>query len=156
MTAADPGLISVWRWRAIAWALVFAIAMGAVAISPFSERLPWPALIRWLVALLAVVLLLRAWLWPPVAYRHMGYCVDEHGIAIQRGVLWRSHVSLPRIRIQHTDLSQGPLQRRYGIATLTFYTAGNRFTTIELPGLAFDVAAGLRDALLAEAEGHAV
>lgn len=156
MTTADPGLISVWRWRAGAWALMAATAAGALAVSPIAETLPWPAAVRGLLAGVAVSLLLRAWLWPPVAYRHLGYAVDEHGIAVQRGVLWRSHTTLPRVRIQHTDLSQGPLQRHYGIATLTFYTAGNRFTTIVLPGLQFDVAAELRDALLAEAAGHAV
>ena len=82
-------------------------------------------------------------------YRHLRYAVDEAGIAIESGVLWRSRVSLPRVRIQHTDVSQGPLQRHYGVGTLKLYTAGSRFTRIELPGLAHDEAETLRNALLA-------
>ena len=65
-------------------------------------------------------------------------------------------VALPRVRIQHTDVSQGPLERRYGIGTLKLYTAGSRHTRIELPGLNHDDAIALRDALLAEGGGSGV
>jgi uncharacterized protein len=75
--------------------------------------------------------------------------VDEQGIVIQRGIFWRSRIALPRVRVQHSDVSQGPLQRRFGVATLKLYTAGSRYTKIELPGLAHDEALALRDTLIA-------
>jgi membrane protein YdbS with pleckstrin-like domain len=111
----------------------------------------WP-----LPPVLAIVAFSFAWLWPPLSYRHLRFGVDETGIAIESGVLWRSRIALPRVRIQHTDVSQGPLERRYGIGTLKLYTAGSRHTRIELPGLNHDDAIALRDALLAEGGGSGV
>jgi membrane protein YdbS with pleckstrin-like domain len=50
--------------------------------------------------------------------------------------------------VQHTDVSQGPLQRRYGLATLTVHTAGTENAQVQLPGLPHDVALSIRDHLL--------
>jgi uncharacterized protein len=146
----DRGAISVWRWQ---WLIATALAtIGAgVFFFPFAQ-VPWLAP----VALVALIGLTFAWLWPPTYYRHLRYAVDDTGIVIQRGVLWRSHIALPRVRIQHTDVSQGPLQRHYGVGTLRLYTAGSRHTMIELPGLAHQDALELRDALLAESVASGV
>ena len=100
------------------------------------------------LALIPLALVL-AWRMPAALYEALDYEVDATGISIRSGVVWRSHVSLPRVRIQHTDVSQGPLQRRYGVATLKLYTAGSRYTRIDLPGLAHADAIALRDALIA-------
>lgn len=147
----------VWRWRSVTWTLALGVAL-AIAVRLPLRALPEAVESAYWAGVLVVIgaLLVRAWVWQPIAWRHLRYAVDEDGIVIERGVLWRSHVSLPRIRIQHTDVTQGPLQRRYGIAALKLYTAGSRYTEIVLPGLAYDDAARLRDALLAEATGHGV
>jgi uncharacterized protein len=144
-----PAIIGVWRWRGVFSALVFTMLAAAFSL-PIPLLWPFPPL------LVASFGLTFAWLWPPVAYRHLRYGVDETGIAIESGVLWRSRVALPRVRIQHTDVSQGPLERRHGIGTLKLYTAGSRHVRIELPGLNHDEALALRDALLAEGRGSGV
>lgn len=148
LSQVDPAIVGVWRWHGVFTALIFAVLTAA-----FSLPLPvlWP-----LPPLVALAGLSYAWLWPPIAYRHLRFGVDETGIAIESGVLWRSRVALPRVRIQHTDVSQGPLERRYGIGTLKLYTAGSRHVKIELPGLNHEEALALRDALLAEGGGSGV
>jgi membrane protein YdbS with pleckstrin-like domain len=145
----DPAIIGVWRWHGTITTLVFTVLVTAFTL-PIPELLPFPSI---LVAIAGFALV---WLWPPIAYRHLWFGVDETGIAIESGVLWRSRIALPRVRIQHTDVSQGPLERRYGIGTLKLYTAGSRHTRIELPGLNHDAAIALRDALLAEGSGSGV
>ena len=139
----DPAIIGVWRWQA-------AIATLFVTVATAAFSLPVPGL--WPLAPLVVAIggMLLMWRWPPLSYRYLRFGVDETGIAIESGVIWRSRIALPRVRIQHTDVSQGPLERRYGIGTLKLYTAGSRHTRIELPGLNHDEALALRDALLAE------
>ncbi len=101
-------------------------------------------------SLVVVVVLLAVWLvrWPPVAYRFEFYRVDADGLEIRSGVYFRSVTTVPRSRVQHTDVSQGPLQRRYGLATLTVHTAGTENAQVELPGLRHDVALKIRDHLL--------
>ena len=144
----DSAIIGVWRWHAVIATLII-----TAVVTVFSFAVPplWPA--GPAVAIGGVFL---SWWWPTVAYRHLRFGVDETGIAIESGVIWRSRIALPRVRIQHTDVSQGPLERRYGIGTLKLYTAGSRHTRIELPGLQHDEAIALRDALLAEGAGSGV
>ena len=59
---------------------------------------------------------------------------------------------MPRSRIQHTDVSQGPYQRRFGLATLVVYTAGTEHASIAIEGLRHETALAFRDALLARGE----
>jgi membrane protein YdbS with pleckstrin-like domain len=146
----DPATISVWRWHALA-ATIFLVAATAV-LSFIEGRYLWPML-PVLIALIGCAL---AWFWPAAAYRHLRFGVDETGIIIQRGVFFRSYIALPRVRIQHTDVFQGPLQRRFGVGTLKLYTAGSAHTKVELPGLAHHDALELRDLLIAEGKGSGV
>lgn len=145
----DRGIIGVWRWHAVFTTLFFTVVAAAFSFSV-------PALWPFAPLIIAIAGSGVSWLWPSLSYDHLRFGVDDTGIAIESGVLWRSRVALPRVRIQHTDVSQGPLERRYGIGTLKLYTAGSRHTRIELPGLNHDEAIALRDALLAEGSGSGV
>lgn len=95
-----------------------------------------------LLTLLSGLLLLAVKL-PAARHRHLRYLVHEDGLRIRRGVLWRSVVWIPNSRVQHTDVSQGPLQRKYGLATLTVYTAGTTGASISLSGLEHELASRL-------------
>jgi len=152
----DPRAVPVWRWSAamtfapvVIAASVFVLA-ATVAGSPAAIAL-W---IGW--ALLLAAAAAYVWAYPPARHRHLRYRVDDVGITIRDGVFWRAWSALPRVRIQHTDVSQGPLQRRYGVAELKLYTAGSRFTRIDLPGLEHAVALALRDELQRHVSDDAV
>jgi hypothetical protein len=139
----DRGTISVWRWQGVLATLIPAFwALGLVI------RFGAPGLFAPLLIVVAGLTL--SWVWPEAYYRRLRFGIDATGIAIERGIFWRSRIAVPRARIQHTDVSQGPLQRRFGVGTLKLYTAGSRYTKIELPGLAHTEAIALRDTLLAE------
>jgi uncharacterized protein len=109
----------------------------------------------WLVALLAgaaaiattALAVLGEW-WVHLTYRHAAYAVSAQGLEIRRGVLWRKIVDVPRSRIQHTDVTQGPLERAFGLATLQLYTAGVEHAKVEVEGLALETALALRLELL--------
>ena len=94
--------------------------------------------------------------WPPIHYRHTSYRLDEEGIEIRSGVWWREIVSVPRSRVQHIDVSQGPMERSYGLGRLVLYTAGTDYSRVELPGLNYDVAFALRLRLLPRNSDDAV
>jgi membrane protein YdbS with pleckstrin-like domain len=97
-----------------------------------------------------------AWFWPPARYRHTSYSVDEQGIVIRSGVVWRSVVSVPQSRVQHTDVSLGPIERSLGLATLIIHTAGTQHASISLGGLSKEVAFAIRDYLIDTDEQDAV
>lgn len=154
--AVDRNAITVWRWVTLSTVLLIFISLlipaTGIALNAPALRVP-----LWIAALLLfTVLMLLVWWYPAAYYRHLGYRVDETGIVIQRGVFWRTQSAVPRVRIQHTDVSQGPLQRRYGVATLKLYTAGSQYTKVELPGLTESDAIALRDELQGAGDGDAV
>lgn len=141
LQSVDNAAISVWRWEA-AFASSTVLLLCALPLFGLPSSYPMPALV-------VVFVLLGVWtFWYPRArFRHMGWHLDAGGLTIQAGVFWRWQSSVARVRIQHTDVSQGPLQRHYAVATLKLYTAGSHFSRIELPGLSYATAVQLRDEL---------
>jgi membrane protein YdbS with pleckstrin-like domain len=114
-------------------------------------------LISWLAtgALALVVfggLALASHYGPALRYQTTWVGLDADGLEIERGWLWRHQISVPRSRIQHTDVSQGPYQRRFGLATLVVYTAGTEHASIAIEGLRHETALAFRDALLVRGE----
>ena len=148
----DPRSIEVQRIGGyISTAIVALVSLAVVVIVLFAAdsmpgwlRLFLPAL--WLVAI--ILLAIYSHTWPVREFRHSSYRVDDAGIEIRRGVFWRVAINVPRSRVQHTDVSQGPVQRRFGLGTLVIYTAGSDHSRVELSGLAHGVAMRLREHLL--------
>jgi len=104
-----------------------------------------------LLSLLAV-LLTFSFQWTAARHRHLRYRVDESGVRIRRGVFWRKVIWIPISRVQHTDVSQGPLQRSFGLATLTVHTAGTEGASISLAGLEHGIATRLCEHLRPDRE----
>jgi membrane protein YdbS with pleckstrin-like domain len=106
--------------------------------------------------LVTAFLIWHAQHWPAVVYRHTTYRLDDQVFEIRRGVYWRQIVSVPRSRVQHTDVSQGPLERTHGLGTLVVYTAGTDHAKVDLQGLSYETALSLREQLLPREGGDAV
>ncbi len=146
------------RWvrveRIVGWMVAAPIVAGSLGTVAFVVGLaPLPGGLKVALGLVWPVLALcLAWLahrWPEVEHRHASYKVDARGIEIRRGVVWRKVVNVPRSRVQHTDVAQGPLERAYGLAKLVIYTAGTEHARVELRGLDHATALRLRDHLVA-------
>ena len=152
----DPRVIAVWRWSAAVAFTPVVIAASIFVIGVTAARSPAAIAVSVAWALLLTATVGYVWKYPPARYRHLRYRIDDVGITIRDGVFWRAWSALPRVRIQHTDVSQGPLQRRCGVADLKLYTAGSRYTCIVLPGLEHAVALALRDELQRRANDDAV
>ena len=154
----DPRWIVVQRIRnAIFLTVVLMPSFVRVVVVWIASR--WRAAGLLLVPLWGAAIATLAWQlyrWPAIAYQHASYRVDEDGFEMLRGVYWRTLTNVPRSRVQHTDVSQGPLERRFGLGTLVIYTAGTLHSQVTLPGLDFTVARSIRAHLLPGDEGDAV
>ena len=82
-------------------------------------------------------------------YRTTWVRLDADGLEYEHGWIVRHRISVPRSRIQHTDVTQGPYERRFGLASLVVYTAGTEHASIAIEGLSHATALAVRDALLA-------
>jgi len=154
----DPRWIPVQRIHAALSFVVMASAsfVGAIALWLASRMLVAGLLLLPAWAAVMVALAWHLYRWPAVAYRFASYRIDGDGIEILQGVYWRTITTIPRSRVQHTDVSQGPLERRYGLGTLVVYTAGTQHSQVKLPGLDFTVARRIRAHLLPRDESDAV
>lgn len=111
----------------------------------------WPARIAVAAALFAVVAAIGAWL-ARARVRRTHWKLDARGLQVRRGLVWKHELLVPRSRVQHLDIERGPIERRFGLATLVVHTAGTRLHALRQPGLPDADALALRDALLPEAD----
>ena len=146
----DPRVVEVHR---ISHAIFTAVLLVAALLTTNIAALAGAA--WWKAGAFVVLALVGAWIvwrlghrWAQTSYDHTSYVVSPDGLEIARGVYWQKIISVPRSRIQHTDVTQGPLQRSYQLSTLVLYTAGAEHARIALDGLAFDTALALREDLL--------
>ena len=103
----------------------------------------------------ATAITLFAWLmivYAGVSFKYMSYAIREKDISYKSGWLWKSMTTVPFNRVQHCDIKQGILDRRFGLAKLTIYTAGGANTDLEIPGLFPDTAEKLKAFILGSTE----
>lgn len=136
-----PRARSLFMLSGLLLGLPFAVA-PAVLAGIFEIASPWLAAPIGAVAGAA----LGAWLGHK-RYRYTTWLLDEDGFSLRRGRLWRTETRVPDTRVQHLDLKRGPLERRYGLATLVIHTAGTKDSAVTVSGLDVVDAERLRDRL---------
>lgn len=156
----DPAYVHLQRVvrRLFALAVATISFAGLLVVLTAADEMPLVLTVALPAAWLGLIVLLlwHAERWPSIEYDHVRYRLDTQGIEIRRGVYWRRVINVPRSRVQHTDVSQGPLERRYGLGTLVIFTAGTDHARVDLPGLEHGHALRVRDQLRPEADTDAV
>jgi len=128
------------------------VALGSAGLVFYwtgsEPRLVRLAFLAGLLLLVVLASLLATVILPRLAWQHASWRLFPLVLEIRRGVVFRHLVSVPRARVQHTDVERGPIERRFGLATLVVHTAGHDDSEIRLEGLEHGVALALRDRLL--------
>jgi hypothetical protein len=144
----DPALL---RLRYLLAALLLGLpgAAAVVAVALLEGAIPAVATLLAATALLALVVVaverrFRAW----------GYAERDDDLLVRRGVLLRRTSVVPYGRMQYVDVTAGPLDRRYGLSTVTLHTAAAA-SDASIPGLRREEAVRLRDRLAALGEARA-
>lgn len=146
MTALERGQLWVMRIHALVLAL-FLLAAAGIAEFILSRETEMPTgvvLAPLLLPLLYIVLIA-----PGRRYRAWGYVMDPEELQVRRGVWTQVHTVVPLDRVQHIDISQGPLERTVGVCRLVVHTAGTLHSQVVLPGLARATAERMRDEIRA-------
>ncbi|TCC11125.1 PH domain-containing protein [Kribbella soli] len=114
--------------------------------------------LSWLYGVLAVVViaLVLGWGWVLIGrnQRSWKYAEREDELLVSHGVMFRELVVVPYGRMQFVDVTAGPLERAYGLATVELHTA-TPATDAKIPGLHPDEAGRLRDRLSALGQAQA-
>ena len=111
----------------------------------------------WLLVLtLVVVLALALFAWMVIGRnaRSWGYAERDEDLYIKHGAMFRELVAVPYGRMQFVDITSGPLEQAFGIASVRLHTASPG-TSARIPGLPKEEAARLRDRLTSLGESQA-
>ena len=124
------------------------VMIGAIVAESVLAEVEW-----WPTGLIAAVVLLVAfaliWRVPSRRYGARGYHMGVDRLRVVRGIWWHSDTIVPFGRVQHIDVDQGPIERAFGIATMTLHTAGSHNASVHLPGLEQELAKELREEIRA-------
>ena len=142
LTSLHPNYAKVLRLQAGIAALPFAVL---ALVLETRDLLP-AGLVAGPVLLVAAFIVLRV---PLRRYHARGFAMSNDRLRVVRGLLFRSDTVVPFGRVQHIDVHQGPLERAFGLATLTVHTAGNHNASVSLPGLAEPDAGAMREEIRA-------
>lgn len=74
-----------------------------------------------------------------------GYALRQHDILHKHGVWWRTVTAIPFSRIQHCEISRGPVEGAFGLATLRVFTAGGSSSDLSIEGLPVEEAQRVKE-----------
>jgi uncharacterized protein len=87
--------------------------------------------------------------------RAWGYAERADDLLVRRGVMFRRMSVIPYGRMQYVEVTAGPFERGFGLATVQMHTAAAA-SDARIPGLPASEAARLRDQLTTLGETHAM
>jgi len=142
----DPKAILVWRINAALGALpMLAGVVFVTLVLRRVDRVPdWVG-----PTLIGLALVWAAWEigpLPVLRWRTWRYDIGEREVDLQRGWLTHTRTLVPMARIQHVDTARGPIQRRFGLASVVLYPAAG---ANEIPALNEATAAVAREHIAA-------
>ncbi|HUG45069.1 MAG TPA: PH domain-containing protein [Sphingomicrobium sp.] len=138
----EPAYRNVLRLRFIT--LWIPIVIAAIVLDQAIDHTIFYGLPSTLVPLAALITIVIA---PARIYRRLGYRLTDRLLQVVRGWLFHTDTMVPFVRVQHIDVTRGPIEKLFGTATLVVHTAGTHNSIVTLPGLAPDTAAQLRDVI---------
>jgi membrane protein YdbS with pleckstrin-like domain len=83
------------------------------------------------------------------------YAERAEDLIVKRGVMFRRTSVIPYGRMQYVEVTAGPFERAFGLATVQMHTAAAA-SDARIPGLPAEEAARLRDQLTSLGESHAM
>lgn len=126
--------------------LIVIVLAAALIISTVSgQNWAWiPAGVITVITVITLIIL-------PRQAKALGYMLREDDVVFRKGILWQRMVAVPYGRMQLVDITQGPMDRAFGISQLKMVTAAAT-TGVQIPGLTQAGAEALRDTLIEVAE----
>jgi uncharacterized protein len=147
--APSPRLRVLRRYEVLAGTLVLMVIAAAVTIVLGAPVIAVGAVVALAIAGSIADLVagrrVRAW----------GYAERAEDLLVRRGVMFRRMSVIPYGRMQYVEVTAGPFERGFGLATVQMHTAAAA-SDARIPGLPAAEAARLRDQLTSLGESHAM
>lgn len=140
----ERGYLRVLRIRsALGWLIALAVAM-AVEVFLYWQGDISPGLVAGPVVVLGAI---STVFFVPRRWRRWGYAFTDRELHVAYGWFTRVYTVVPVSRVQHIDVSQGPIERSANVATLILHTAGTENSLVALSGISRQRAEDIRDVI---------
>lgn len=119
--------LRVWRIYGVLQAfIVLLISIGGGVINYFTGNYMWLYIV--VAGVFVFIAFLLVYLFPKVRWTRWRYEVREQEIELQHGLFVVKRTLVPMVRVQHVDTEQGPILRKYDLASITISTAATSHT----------------------------
>ncbi|MBS4202298.1 PH domain-containing protein [Bacillus sp. FJAT-49732] len=135
--------LKVWRITGAIYSLIlWIIAIGIGVLVHVFDWSIWFTIIASILVL--VITIMNVFVFPTIRWRRWRYEVREQEIELQHGVFIITRTLVPMVRVQHVDTVQGPILRKYRLASIQISTAATKH---EIPAINLQEAEELRHAI---------
>lgn len=132
----------------ITWLITFSIVLaGLVVLFVFVSKLQTSLLISIGVALFSITTIVTVVTGTRSFFRKK-YAVRERDILYSTGWLFQHTHMVPFNRMQHCVVNSGPIERKFGLASVSLYTAASEGKDITIHGLLQEEAEQLKDLIM--------
>tara|TARA_Y100000385_G_C13103254_1_gene645925 strand:+ start:3837 stop:4370 length:534 start_codon:yes stop_codon:yes gene_type:complete len=128
--------LRLWTW-AIVCGVSFCLMLGGLLWAVFEEDMPLTNIptILWGFSA-AWFLFMCSWGFSEFqGFDLRGYAVRERDLSFRSGYFFHTYTTVPFNRLQHSEISQGPLARAMKLCTLKIYTAGSSGANLSIAGM---------------------
>jgi membrane protein YdbS with pleckstrin-like domain len=121
----------MWGTVAVIASLVMIVIASIVIIFTDSFLLMTIAFSAWVL----FMIMIRVWI--ELYHRSLEFIIDEAGVKVNKGVVWKRTIDVPLDKITKVEIVQGPLQRKREIATINIQSTGssNKVSLVCLAGI---------------------
>ncbi len=129
------GLKPQYRWIDIFWNslfFLFVIIIGSGIVLQYRE-IPNDLLIYIIPTM--VFLWVLSVLLTFKTFPHKGYALRQRDIIYKKGWLFKTTTMVPFNRVQHCEVTQGPMGALLNVAKLKIFTAGGSQSDLTIPGI---------------------
>ena len=124
--------------------VVSVIIIFAVPLFYFIEALQKPAIILAALALFLVFIFL-SWFATGLDFRYSGYALREKDLLFRSGWFIRKKKVVLLNRIQHVSIQSGPIERKFGLSSISIFTAGASQADFTIKGIKEETARNIKE-----------
>ncbi len=123
----------------------FTIGIGVLLFLQYYIALEWLGLYGNWILLGLISLLILSLLLVYFGFYKKSYAVREKDIIYNSGLFWQSSIVIPFNRVQHCEVSIGPIDRMFNLSELKIFTAGGASSDLSIDGLRPETSNRLKD-----------
>ncbi len=126
--------------------LISAFIIAATGIIAFYliNKIQIPVIIYSSIGLF-ILLSVIGWISVKLSFNLSGYAVREKDILFKHGWLIQKIRIVPLKRIQHVSIQSGPVDRNFGLASISIFTAGSHEADFTIKGITAQTALQLKE-----------